>query len=74
MALNLLKTTNAALPGAAPDYLMSWRSRLYAIAGLLLLLIVVAMTALLVGSTHIPPNNIWGILLSHLPFVDITPV
>lgn len=73
MALNLLKTTNVALPSAAAGELLCWRSRLYAIVGLSLLLIVVAVMALLVGSTHIPSNSIWGILLSRLPFVDITP-
>ena len=73
MALNLLKTTNATLPSVTPGYLMSWRRRLYALAGLLILLIVVAATALLVGSTHIPPHNIGGILLSRLPFIDIAP-
>ncbi|MCL0034143.1 iron chelate uptake ABC transporter family permease subunit [Thermodesulfovibrionales bacterium] len=71
LALNLLKTTGAAIPSVAPSYLMSWRSRLYAIAGLLLLLIMVAATALSVGSTHIPLDNIGGILLSQIPFINV---
>ena len=48
------------------------RSRVYAILGLLGLLVLVAVFATTVGSVDIPFLATSGILLSRLPFVDIT--
>lgn len=73
MALNLLKAITMPLPKATLAYPLRWRSRLYGIAGLALLLGVVIVIASAVGSTQIPVTSIWGILLSRLPFIDITP-
>ncbi|MBT9149486.1 MAG: Hemin transport system permease protein HmuU [Dehalococcoidia bacterium] len=67
------KATTMPLPKATAAYSLRWRSRLYSIAGLALLLGVVMVVASAVGSTHIPIGTIWGVLLSRLPFVDITP-
>ena len=73
MALNLLKAIAIPLPKATPAYPLRWRSRLCGIAGLVLLLGVVIVTASAVGSTQIPVSSIWGVLLSRLPFIDVTP-
>ncbi len=73
MALNLLKVITMPLPKATPAYRLRWRRRLYGIVGLALLLVVVIVIASAVGSTRIPLTSIWGILLSRLPFIDITP-
>jgi len=61
------------LPKTIAGYRLRWRSQLYTWAGLVLLLGVVMVIASAVGSTHIPLNSIWGILLSRLPFINITP-
>lgn len=58
---------------ATHAYHLRWRSRLYGIAGLALLLGVIMVVATAVGSTHIPLNTIWRILLSRLPLIDIIP-
>ena len=73
MALNLLKAIIIPLPKTIPAYPLHWRSRLCGIAGLALLLVVVIVIASSVGSTHIPATRVWGVLLSRLPFIDITP-
>ena len=73
MALNLLKAITIPLPKTTPAYPLRWRSRLCGIAGLVLLLVVVVVIASAVGSTQIPLSSIWGVLLSRLPFIDVTP-
>jgi len=73
MALNLLKAITIPLPKTTPAYRLHWRSQLYGIAGLALLLGVVIVVASAIGSTQIPISSIWGVLLSRLPFVDINP-
>ncbi len=50
-----------------------WRGRVYAILGLLLLLVVMVAFATTVGSVKIPFLTTSGILLSKLPLIDITP-
>ena len=50
-----------------------WRSRIIAIAGLLVLLLVVIIFAVSVGSVDIPFGTTISILASKLPFVNITP-
>jgi len=50
-----------------------WRGRIYAMLGLLVLLLVVVAFATSIGSVEIPFLTTSGILLSRLPFVDITP-
>lgn len=70
-SFNPPNATTMPLPKATHS--LRWRSRLYSITGLALLLGVVMVVASAVGSTHIPIGTIWGILLSRLPFIDITP-
>ena len=55
-----------------PDVLR-WRSRVYAIIGLIVLLIVVVLFTVNLGSVRIPFSTSFGVLLSQLPFIDITP-
>jgi iron complex transport system permease protein len=56
-----------------PTHLIGWRSRLYAIVGLAVLLIVIAALATTVGSVNIPILTTCQVLVSKLPFVHITP-
>ena len=50
-----------------------WRSRVYAILGLLILLVLMVAFATTAGSAEIPFLTTSSILLSKLPLVDITP-
>lgn len=52
---------------------LHWHSRVYAIAGLLLLLLVVVALATTVGSVQIPFLTTASILISRLPLVKINP-
>jgi iron complex transport system permease protein len=72
-SFNPPNATTMPLPKAVAVPSLRWRSRLYSVAGLALLLGVVMVVASAVGSTHIPLGTIWGILLSRLPLGDITP-
>lgn len=63
-------TSGSASHSIAP-YALHWRSRLWAMAGLLVLLMVVAASATSLGSHHIPFADVWKILLSELPLVDM---
>ncbi len=73
MALNPDKAKTIPLPETFPAYSLRWRGRLYAVVGLALLLGAVIVSALTVGSTQISLTSIGGVLLSRLPFIDITP-
>ncbi len=73
MAVEARKADGISLPGTAPTYFRQWRSRRYAIVGLLVLLVAVAVLALGVGSADVPLRNVWKALLSRLPFVDAVP-
>jgi iron complex transport system permease protein len=55
-------------------FAIRWQSRVYALLGLAALLVVVIVFATTVGSVPIPFATSFQILLSQLPFVDITPV
>ncbi|HEY93082.1 MAG TPA: iron chelate uptake ABC transporter family permease subunit [Dehalococcoidia bacterium] len=72
MALEQLKPSSTGQ--AIPIHLPHWRSRIYGILGLLILLTVVVGFATTFGSVQIPFSTIFGTLLSKLPLVDITPV
>ena len=50
-----------------------WRNRIYAILGLIALLLLVIAFATSVGSVDIPFSTTASILISGLPFIDITP-
>jgi iron complex transport system permease protein len=54
-------------------YLLRWRSRAYAILGLLIASGVVVVLATAVGSVHIPFLTTCRVLLSQLPLVNIAP-
>ncbi|MBM4453287.1 MAG: iron ABC transporter permease [Chloroflexi bacterium] len=69
MALELLKS--AAIPQAVRGYPSLLRSRLYAIVGLALLLIVVIILTTAVGSTDIPLATLRDAFLSKIPFLNI---
>ncbi len=56
-----------------PVHLLHWRGRIYGIAGLIILLAVVAAFATTVGSVKIPFLTTGTILLSKLPLVEIAP-
>ena len=56
-----------------PVHLLHWRGRMYGIAGLIILLVVVAAFATTVGSVKIPFLTTGTILLSKLPLVKIAP-
>jgi len=61
------------IPKIATAYPLRWRSRFYAIIGLALLLVATIALTSAIGSTHIPFNTFYLILLSKLPFVGIEP-
>ncbi|MFC2056771.1 FecCD family ABC transporter permease [Chloroflexota bacterium] len=56
-----------------PTYFLHWRSRVYSIIGLLILLVVIVILAVTIGSVSIPFSTTIGILLSKLPWVDMSP-
>jgi iron complex transport system permease protein len=58
---------------APPVHLLHWRGRIYGIAGLAILLVLVMVLAATVGSAQIPFLTTSSILLSRLPLVEITP-
>lgn len=55
------------------DFSRRWRVSLYSIAGLAAAGLVIALLALTVGSVRIPFTTVWGVLISHLPFINIAP-
>jgi iron complex transport system permease protein len=57
---------------ALPHYARRLRVRFYSIGGLVIACVLVAILALTVGSVRIPFTAVWGIILSHLPFVSLT--
>ncbi len=56
-----------------PGNLAHWRKRVYSIAGLLVLLVVMVAFATTIGSVKIPFLTTSAILLSRLPLVEINP-
>ena len=54
-------------------FAIRWQSRVYSLLGLAALLIVVIVFATTIGSVSIPFATSFQVLLSRLPFVDITP-
>src|SRR4030042_555494 len=69
MALELFK--NSSISETAVIYPIHWRSRIYAIVGLVILLGIVVIATLSVGSTDIPFGTVFDVLLDKLPFVHI---
>ncbi len=58
---------------APPIQFLHWRSRIYGILGLSILLVVVVVLAAAVGSVQIPFLTTSSILISKLPLVELTP-
>ena len=58
---------------APPIHFLQWRSRVYGILGLFILLMVMVVLATTIGSVQIPFLTTASILLSKLPLVEITP-
>lgn len=56
-----------------PTYFLHWRSRVYSIIGLLIVLVAIVILAVTIGSVSIPFSTIIVILLSKLPWVDMSP-
>lgn len=73
MALNSYKAITMPLPQETLPYSVHWRSRLYAIFGLMLLLGIVMVLALTVGSAQISLTSVSTTLFSWLPFIDAAP-
>lgn len=71
MALESLK--DAVIPEAITIYPVQWRSRIYAIAGMVLFLVITILVALRIGSTDIPFGTLFQILSGKLPFIHIEP-
>jgi len=71
MALELLKDTT--IPKTTTVYPLRWRSRVYAIVGLVLVLGVVMVVTSAIGSTDIPLSTLSEVLLAKLPFVEVKP-
>jgi len=58
---------------ATHSHLLRWRSRIYGILGLFILLVVVVILSTAIGSVHIPFLTTSSILISKLPWVEVTP-
>jgi iron complex transport system permease protein len=69
MALESLKAVS--ITKADKFYPVQWRSRIYSIVGLAVLLIITIAITLGIGSTDIPFRTLFQILLSKLPFIHI---
>src|SRR4030043_314577 len=69
MALELSK--NSTMSKTAAIYPIHWRSRVYAIVGLAILLVIVVIATLAVGSTDIPFGTLCDVILDKLPFIHI---
>jgi iron complex transport system permease protein len=54
-----------------PGYPRRWRLRFFAIGGLAIACILIALLVLTVGSVKVDFGTVWAILFSHLPFVHI---
>jgi iron complex transport system permease protein len=71
MALDINQVTPAFK--ASPAYLHRRRSRLWAILGLVLVLLMLTVIALILGSVRISLITILKVLVNHLPLVNIQP-
>jgi iron complex transport system permease protein len=71
MALESIK--DDVIPETASVYPVQWRSRIYAIVGLALLLGITIVITLGIGSTDISFGTLFHILLSKLPLIHVEP-
>jgi iron complex transport system permease protein len=70
--LAIKMNVNIKQQNTVPGYSQRWRLRLYSIGGLAIACVLIAILALTVGSVRIPFSTVWGILVSHIPFINIT--
>ena len=71
MSFETLKASESPSVKTAIPQIVRWRSRLFAIGGLLIFLILVIGFALSLGSANISFFTVWKILLNQLPFERI---
>jgi len=71
MALESLKGSD--IPKTITIYPAQWRSRIYAIAGMVILLGITIAVTLGIGSIDVPFGTLFQILLAKLPLVHIQP-
>jgi len=69
----LESTKDGVIPETASVYPVQWRSRIYAIVGLALLLGITIVITLGIGSTDISFGTLFHILLSKLPLIHVEP-
>lgn len=72
MAVNHENIIKTRVTAALPVYSRRWRFRFFSIGGLAVACGLIIILVLTVGSVHIPFGTVFRILLSHLPFVNIT--
>ena len=72
MAVNHNEAMTGRLTPPLTDYNQRWRFRLYSIAGLAVAVVVIAVLVMTVGSVRIPVITVWSILISHLPFINLS--
>src|SRR4030042_1544583 len=71
MALEAIKDTSLA--AAIRAYPLKWRSRIYAIIGLAIILGIVILATSALGSTDISLGTLFNVLWAKLPFTHIEP-
>jgi iron complex transport system permease protein len=69
----MARTVAEAVREPAVPLAISWHSRVYSLLGLAALLVVVIVFVTTLGSAPIPFTTTFQVLLSQLPFIDITP-
>jgi len=69
----LLRAVSESINELAVPYALHWRGKVYALIGLLGLLVAVVIFATTLGSAHIPFSTCFQVLLSQIPFLHITP-
>ena len=73
MNQNDIRSSRTATTGRmATPHSLRWRSRIIAICGLVILLPIIMVFAMSVGSADYSFITIWKIILSQLPFIDLT--
>ncbi len=69
----MARTASEVLSEPVIPFAVRWHSRVYSILGLVALLLVITVFATTLGSVHIPFITTFQVLISQLPFVNITP-
>ena len=72
MAFELLKDVTIEKP--SDFYAIQWQSRIYALIGLVILLVIVILSTAAIGSTDISLAAIAKMLINRLPFIELAPV